>query len=548
MTIMSNQRHRTRIVFIALCCGVLLASLICRLYVVQIVRHEDYLKIANRQHKTVVPIHPRRGNIYDRNLRIVAASTFLDSVYVDCTRLRKSGLVKRLARDLARALDQPYENILKKIDRTGYVPIARMIEPAIADRVRDFCPPKAIADEIVNFERESKRHYPKWPLAYYVLGDVQLDGAGENRGKSGLEYQYNTYIRGKEEQFSALRSAGAPLEWTGDNEVYWAKAFGNELVLTIDESIQHIVERALHEAATEYHVRAGVLVVQNCKTGELLGLASWPECDPTMAFDDWHNRAVEHAFTVGSVMKIFTASSLIETGKLADLDELVNCNNGRDYFPPRRVPVLDAPDCRLGIVPFRMAFYRSSNVGLARMGQRLDRNAYARVLSDFGFGQKSSVDLPGESPGIFRPVSQWTAHSVIVLPFGGEMAVTPVQLVTAVSAVANGGLLVKPRIVKEIRTHDGQVISRTERTVVRRVINPVTCARVLELMESVVGRRTPTGQWEEGTGRGAAISGYRVGGKTGTFQYESNPTSYTASFVAVVPLPDPELTVFCLLD
>ena len=552
---MLNQPYRLRILVVLVFCGVTFLALVVRLYWVQIVRHDYYVDMARRHQVGSVPIRPKRGNIYDRNRNPLATSSLLKSLYVNTSRLEDVRISPlNLAYSLAPVLGEPLDTLQKQLRSDGHPPLARLLDPEAADRVESMIHRDSLLTDVLYFERESKRHYPKGRLAGHLLGHVTLDDTGENLGQAGLEYQFNAEIRGNYQKFKVLRDARAD-QITPIDDTYWSAAFGNELVLTIDESIQHVAEKALRTEIAKYRARCGVVVVQKCRTGEIICAASWPDFDPenygSAEPDSRPNRVVEHAFGMGSVMKIFTASALIETGRLANLDSLVNCHNGFAIFPPRREPVRDAPGHELGVVPFREAFRISSNIGMVEAAKALDHNAYARILDNFGFGQKTGIDLPGESAGILRPVKQWTAVSMFALPYGGEMSVTPVQLVTAVSAVANGGLLMKPYVVKEVRTFEGRLVRATQPAVRRRVISPVTAGKVLELMEGVVGRAMPDGTWEEGSGKEAAIQGYRVGGKTGTYRWitpGTETTSYTASFVAVLPLPDPELTIFCSVD
>ncbi|KPL09779.1 hypothetical protein AMJ85_06055 [candidate division BRC1 bacterium SM23_51] len=552
---MFRRPYRLRILLVLCVLGAVFIALIARLYHVQIVRHDYFVNEAKKWRIGRVPIRPKRGNIYDRNRHPLATSSLLNSLYVDTSQLPSYKM--DMARELARVLGRPTETIYAQLRSNGHPPVARTLAPEVAERVRNLFVSDLVPADGLYFERESKRHHPKGRLACHLLGFTTFDHTGENKGLAGLEYQYDAEIRGDYRKFLALRDARHQL-LTPIDEDYYGAAFGNELILTLDESIQHVAEAALRQAIAKYRAQCGVVVVQRCKTGEILAMASWPDFDPARyasADPESHrNRAIGHAFGLGSVMKIFTAAALLETDRLGSLDELIDCHNGYHIFPPRPQPVRDAPGHVLGIVPFREVFRWSSNVGMVEAAQRLNRVAYARLLEAFGFGRKTGIDLPGESPGILRPVGSWTDYSMLALPYGGEMAVTAIQLATAVSAVANGGLLMKPFVVKEIRTYEGELVGRTEPTARRRVVSTVTARQVLELMEEVVGRPNEEGEWEGGTGQEAAIAGYRIGGKTGTYRWISprragdRPSSYTASFVAVLPLPEPELTIFCCID
>jgi len=546
---MFHQPYRLRILFVLCVFGVALVALIGRLYWLQVVRHDFYVKQALRYQVRNVPIRPKRGNIYDRNRRALAISTSLPTLYANTLQLPSDKT--DLAIKLGKVLDHPAEKVYDLLNKRGRLPIERTMADEIAEPVRNLLVNDLAWCNAFYLERESKRQYAKGRLACHILGYTTFDQNGETSGLAGLERQYDGEIRGNYKKYQVLRDAQSGL-LTPINENYWSSAFGDELVLTLDESIQHVAESVLRTEIAKYQASCGVVVVQRCKTGEILAMASWPDFDPgdfgAAQPKSLCNHAVGYAFGLGSVMKTFTAAILLETGRLTRLDEPINCHNGVGSFPGRPIPVRDVRDHVLGIVPFRDVFRFSSNVGMCEAAQRLDRNAYSRLLESFGFGRRTGIDLPHENPGILRPVSRWTALSMSALPYGAEMSATPVQLVAAVSAVANGGLLMKPYIVKEVRTYEGRLVRRTEPIVRRRVISPITSRQMLELMEDVVGHPTVDGKWEGGTGKEARIAGYRVGGKTGTSPWISHPTSYTASFVAVLPLPDPELTIFCCVD
>lgn len=557
---MRKQRYRGRIVVVSVAVLLGLFGLIGDLFYIQIVQHEKHVQKAKDYQIWNVPVRPKRGNIYDRERRELATSSLLESLYADSRNLPPQKV--DLALEIGRVLDCSPLSIHSQLKQPGHPPVARTLPPELADRLRasragEFLKTQAQKAPALRFVKESKRHYPKGHLACHVLGFTTFDDTGENKGLAGLELQYDAEIRGDFQKFEVLRDAlGNALMPIG--EEYYSAAFGRELILTLDASIQHTAEQALRTAMRKHQAKYGAIIVQKCRTGEILAMASWPDFE-TSEFSKATaasrlNRATCHNFGLGSVMKIFTAAALIETGRLTDLNEKIDCHDGEHVFRPRPEPVRDAPGHYLGVVPFREAFRWSSNVGMVEAAQRLDRVAYSRILEGFGFGQKTGIDLPGEEKGILRPVNEWSRVSMFALPYGAEMAVTPIQLVTAVSAIANGGLLMKPYLVKEIRTYEGRLVRRTDPTVRRRVIGTVTSRLVLELMEDVVGRKGPDGKWIAGTGKGGRIKGYRVAGKTGThkrvtWNAEGDPlTSYTASFVAVLPLPDPELTVFCCID
>jgi len=554
---MLHQPYRLRILVVVAFLAVSLLGLVVRLYWIMIVKHDYYVVKAMQHQIGSEPVHPKRGNIYDRNRDVLAAGSLLNTLYANTYLLKQHNInLETLAFDLAPVLQKPFSALRGQLLQGGCPPLARVLPPETADKIHnlmlnDFVPPATLY-----FERETKRYYPKSRLASHLLGYVRFDDTGENEGVDGLEAQDDWEIRGNYQEFKVLKDARKGL-LTPISETYWNASFGNELVLAIDAPIQQVAETALREEVMKYRASWGVVIVQKCKTGEIIAMAGYPDFDPsgyrTADPASLRNRAINEPAGIGSGMKIFTAAALIETGKITSLDETFNCHGGIGYFPPRKTPVRDAPGHELYIATFRDIFRWSSNVGMVEAAQRLDRNQYSRILESFGFGQKTSIDLPNERQGILRPVGKWTDYSMSALPYGGEMTVTPIQMAAAVSAVANGGLLMKPYVVKEIRSYEGRLVHRFQPAIVRRVISPVTAGKVLELMEGAVGRMNAKGELEAGTGKEAQIRGYRVAGKTGTFKYGTpsggdQASSYTASFVAVLPLPDPELTVFCCID
>jgi cell division protein FtsI (penicillin-binding protein 3) len=558
-------RIRLLLVLIAFCAA--LAGLIGRLYALQVLRHREFVYKADLFRKKNIPIMPKRGSIFDRNGNELAVSSLRASLYANTSMI---GARQRadLARDLARIIksaapgaqpappDEPSrdefasgtleQRIYKKLSMPkAHVPIAQTVEPALAEQLDEFTKSDAAPENAFYFVRESKREHPRGRLASHVLGYVGLSTGGENKGRAGLELQYDKEIRGNFQKYEALRDAlNQPLEPVA--EWYYSEAFGNELILTLDASIQLCAEKALRECVDRYNARFGAIVVQKTKTGEILAMCSWPDYEPdrvgqSSAFER-QDRLVSIPFGMGSVMKIFTASALLETRTLG-LDDPVDCHGGRWTFPPRTTPVKDARGHYLYVEPFRKVFRWSSNVGMCEAASRMDKFAFGRILDNLGFGYRTGIDLPDESRGICKPASQWTGYSMSAIPYGGEMAITPVQLATALSAVANGGMLMRPHLVKEIRAYNNERVRLIAPESVRRVVSPETSRLVMELMEDVVC---------SGTGKLARIKDYRVGGKTGTFKYITDPgdrtASYTATFAGILPLPDPELTILCCID
>jgi len=320
------------------------------------------------------------------------------------------------------------------------------------------------------------------------------------------------------------------------------KSCGATLVLSIDESIQYIAEKELAEALAREKGDAGCVTVMDIPTGELLAMASLPSFDPNKyayyPLDLRRNNAISSPIQPGSVMKIFTFATLLENNQL-DVQEPVDCGSGNTvYFNGRAIR--DAPGHSMGVVPAYLAFYYSSNVGTARLAERLDNEVMYAQLRRFGFGRKTGIDLPGEDDGILRPVRQWSLLSKTSLAIGYEIAVTSLQIAQAVSAIANNGYLMKPYVVQKVVDARGRVVLENRPKRLMRVVRPSVAEQMLELMEGVV---------LYGTGQKAQIPGYRVGGKTGTaLKPPYKEKKFIASFVGVVPLDSPRICVSVWID
>ncbi|MCX7625739.1 MAG: transpeptidase family protein, partial [Candidatus Sumerlaeaceae bacterium] len=337
---------------------------------------------------------------------------------------------------------------------------------------------------------------------------------------------------------------GLPLEPL-DPEVL-ASTYGHSVVLTIDRDIQQVTEQALKKKVQESSADAGVAVVYAVKTGEVLAMASVPSFSLT-AIQHAHpaalrNRAITDAIEPGSVMKIFTYAAAIEEGKIPSFREVIDCAGGRWTVAGRTV--VDAHG--MGAVPIVTAFAQSSNVAAAKLAvMRLQPARFYKHLVDFGFGEKTGIDLPGEAPGLLRHVKDWTAQSVASLAYGYELQATAIQIAAAAAAIANNGVYMKPHVAREIRNFRGAGVKLIEPETGRRAGSPQTTKRMLELMEAVV---------REGTGKAAALPNYRVGGKTGTTIKLDPETkrysrgNYISSFCGVAPLDDPELCIYIWVD
>ena len=404
--------------------------------------------------------------------------------------------------------------------------VRRKISPDEARRVA------ALKLDGVGFVKESRRFYPNKELAAHVLGYVGVD----NKGLNGLEATYDTLIKGRPGtvliQTDARRHAFSRIERP--------PTAGATLELTIDQYLQHLTERELRAGVEENRAAGGAALVMDPQTGEILALANWPSFNPNAyreaSKEAQRNRAIQDLYEPGSTFKIVTASAAFEE-HVVQVDDLIDVSAGRIGFGDR---VID-DDHRYGVLSFADVIVKSSNVGAIKVGLRLGPERLGMYVKRFGFGRRSSPDFPGESPGIVWDPAKLTDSALASVSMGYQVGVTPLQMAAAVSAIANGGELVEPRIVRAVIA-DG-TRAPVPRKVVRRTVSARTAALLTDLMEQVVAR---------GTGTRARVPGVTVAGKTGTAQKIVNgrysTSDYNASFVGFVPSRNPVFAIVVVID
>jgi cell division protein FtsI (penicillin-binding protein 3) len=528
---MERRRTRTRIVLLAFLAALWLGAVLARLSYLQIYCYGDYQARARRQQQRVVEVSPRRGVLYDRNLHELAMSVSLDSCFAVPAEIADPGMVARL---LAGVLDTAPEEIETRLGSSkSFVWIARKLPPDKARRIL------ALNLRGIYFQKEFQRFYPKGELAAHLLGYVDID----DRGLGGVEYSFDEQLRTRGERMLVL----------ADARRRWYERRGNEagtaasLVLTIDENIQYIAEKELAAAISKTQARAGTIVVQDPNTGELLAVANWPVFNPNSASgspaEARMNRAVSALYEPGSTFKIVTVAAALEEG-ITRPEELIDCEMGAIYIGKHRI----RDHKPFGVLSVSQVLANSSDIGAIKLGLRLGAPKFYQYIRAFGFGDATGIELPGETRGLVRRVEAWSSISIGAVSMGQEVGVTPVQLVGAVSAIANGGMLVHPRVVREMR-RGAQLIPAGEdlspQAAPRRVIRPETAATMRRMLEGAV---------LEGTGRLARLDGYTAGGKTGTAQKIDPATGryslreYIASFIGFAPVNTPVVTVLVALD
>jgi cell division protein FtsI (penicillin-binding protein 3) len=526
-----RRTMRARIVVCAVVFAAWTAAIEARLVYLQVYEHSTMQALANRQQLKTMKLPPRRGEIFDRNGRVLAYSVDADTIAADPTEVKDPataaaavcGAILTCGPDLQREMTER----LRRQDRQ-FVYLARQISPPDAARVR------ALELEGIVMLRETKRFYPKRDLAAHVLGFVGT----ENAGLAGLESRFDTRIRGQEGRL--LVQADARQRAMAVREQLLPTA-GDALELTIDQYLQHIAERELRTAVEATNAVGGTIIVMQPYTGDVLALANWPTYNPN-AFsgadaETRRNRAVQEIYEPGSTFKIVTASAAIEEGVLGP-DDPIDCAPGHITFPGRK-PIRDVN--RYGVLSFTDVIVKSSNVGAIKAGLQLGPERMVRYMTRFGFGQRLAPDFRGESPGIVWSAPSLDSSALASVSMGYQVSVTPLQMAAAVSAVANGGTLYEPRVVRAF-IHEGRREEAPPRPV-RQAITPETAATVTTMMEEVVVR---------GTARAARIPGFTVAGKTGTAAKLVNgrysKAEYNASFVGFVPSRRPELAIVVVID
>jgi len=499
-----------------------------RLVYLQVGRHAELTERAERQQLRTVETAAKRGDILDRDGRVLAYSVEADSIYAVPTEISDpDAAAAALCRALADCGARERQTLAERIRRgRAFVYVRRQVTPDDARRV------SALDLEGIGFMKENRRFYPNKDLAAHVLGYVGVD----NTGLQGLEAQYDSVIKGRPGtvliQTDARRRAFSRVERPPTT--------GATLELTIDQYLQHVVERELRAGVEENKAAGGTAVVMNPRTGEILALTSWPSFNPNAYREALpeaqRNRAVQDIYEPGSTFKIVTASAAFEE-QIVEPDDPIDVSAGQIRFGRRVIN----DDHRSGVLSFRDVIVKSSNVGAIKVGLEIGRERMGLYVNRFGFGVRSSPDFPGESGGIVWDPSKLNDSALASVSMGYQVGVTPLQMAAAVSSIANGGELFTPRVVGAVIA-DG-IRTPIEHAVVRRTVSSDTAAVLTEIMEQVV---------ERGTGTRARVAGFTAAGKTGTSQKivdgRYSRSEYTASFVGFIPSRRPVFTIVVVID
>jgi cell division protein FtsI (penicillin-binding protein 3) len=497
-----------------------------RLADLELLRYGEFLTRAERQQQHIVEISPKRADILDRSLQELAMSTSLDSCFAVPAEIEDNDLAARL---LGPLVSLPREEIATRLSSSrSFVWVARKLPPATVARIRK------LNLRGIYFQKENQRFYPKRDLAAAVLGYVDID----EKGIGGIEYQLDDRIRSKASRMMILTDAHNRWYESADK----APEAGASVVLTIDENIQFMAEKELAAAIGQTHAKAGTVLVEDPNNGEILAMASWPKFNPnapaSSPAEARMNRAIGALYEPGSVFKIVTLAAAIDQG-ITTPDEVVDCQMGAIYIAGHRIRDHHA----YGLLTVAQILAHSSDVGAIKIGLRLGAPKFYQYIRAYGFGDPTGIDLPGENRGLLRRLENWTPVSVGSISMGQEVGVTPVQMINAVSAIANGGLLYRPHVVLALRR--GSQVEQEPQPQPRRVVRETTAAAMRAMLEGVV---------LNGTGTKAQLAGYTVAGKTGTAQKidpatgRYSATQLIASFVGFAPINNPAVTILVQLD
>jgi cell division protein FtsI (penicillin-binding protein 3) len=549
--ILTAPIRRIRFAYVALFFCFWTVLIAGRLAWLQVVRHSDFVHRAAMQQQRTFEVAPRRGVMYDRNLRELAVTVQADSVFAVPSELgdNRASAAEILAEIVH---SDPQDNFTSKQQMLarfnasrGFAWVARRINPETAQRVRE------LNLKGVYFQKEFKRFYPNNDLAAQVLGYVGTD----DTGLGGLEQKFDDDMHGVSGHM--LTAVDAKRHVLGSEESQPMP--GENLVLSIDANIQYMAERALDAQMEKMKAAHGTVVVQDPHTGQILALAISPRFNPNdqkhMDASVLQNLAVSDVYEPGSTFKLVTYSAALDGAGVQPTD-MVDCQGGSMTMYGRTLH--DDKSDRFGVVTVQYALEHSSDVGAAKMALKLGNQKFYDYVRGFGFGDRSGIELPSETRGLLRNPRKWGSTSILSIAIGQEVGVTPVQLVTMVSTIANGGVYMPPHVLLE-STDEMKGDARLKPAAFRpsnqlpdtlpdgahRVISEMTSAKMRKMMQGIV---------VEGTGKRAALNGYSTGGKTGTAQ-KIDPATHTyshtklvASFAGFAPVSNPAISVAVVID
>jgi len=526
-----------------------------RLFWLQVVRHKEFVERAERQQERTFEVAPRRGVLYDRNLRELAMTVQVDSIFAVPSEIDDKQAAAHALAAVVHTDPEDAQTTEAQIDSRldagrNFAWVARRVTPEVAAKV------KALPLKGIYFQKEFQRFYPDNNIAAQVLGYVGLD----DNGLGGLELKFEPQLHGVPGRMFTAMDARRHVLGSSERE----PAPGENLVLTIDENIQFQAERALDHVMAQTHADNGTVVVQDVHTGQILALAIRPTFNPNLFRRTTpallRNHAVSDVYEPGSVFKLVTYSAALDQ-HLAAPDDMIDCQGGKITLAGRVIH--DNQGEHYGVIPVHQALEVSSDVAAVKLALKVGPDRFYQYIRDFGFGSRTGAEMPGETRGLLRSVNRWGGSSIGSIAIGQEVGVTPIQLVTMVSTIANGGVYLPPHVLLPNQV-DGTANSKTSATPqapqpfklgeelpnplpvgAHRVLSTLTAAQMRKMMEGVV---------LYGTGKPAQLNGYSSGGKTGTAQkidpatHLYSKTMHIASFAGIAPVNNPVIAVAVVID
>ncbi len=523
---------KARILFLwclLLLCFVLIMG---RMFQLQVLKKEQLYKLAAQQQNVQIPLVPKRGTVYDSKGNELAVSVEVDSVYADG---RKVADEEKAVSELASILQMDRRELKQRLkSHRPFEWVQRKISSKEAEQV------KALHLPGLFFLKENRRFYPNSQLAAQLIGFVGLD----SKGLEGIEFQYDALLSGENQVWNAARDALGREIAIGKVPFEKEDHYRN-IVLTIDKPIQHIAETELDRGVERWGAKGGMAIAMEPSTGKILAMASYPTFNPNQFIQyrskSWRNRAVSDIFEPGSLFKVFLAAAALEEQVVRPSDSFF-CENGSYTVYDRTIH----DTSRHGWLTFRQILKLSSNIGASKVGEKMGRERFYRYIAAFGFGEKTGINLPGEGKGIVRHPRYWPPVALDTISFGQGISVTGIQLVTALSAIANGGFLMRPYVVEKVLDEKGGVIQSFQPERVRKVISQETAKKMTLLLKATTEKG--------GTGEGAVPAGYEVAGKTGTAQKVDSllggysEDRYTSGFMGFAPAEAPALALLVVVD
>jgi len=524
---------KTRLIFVFSLLMLFAITLIARLADLQIIRHKTLLEKSEKQpYRGTIKTHLGRGAIFDRKGNTLATNLGVESVFVVPQEVRDR---KYTSRVLAATLNQSYNRIYKEVSSKKKFAWIKRKAP-----VNEITHLKKSALSGVGFRPEQKRFYPKRELAANIIGFVGTD----DLGLAGIEYAYQDKLKGIV-YTQTLEQDEEGKNFQPLNNLPRSSIGNYDLMLTIDEVMQFTTEHLLKKQVEKYKADSGMAVVMDPNSGEIYAMANIPQFNPN-SFNKFtpslrKNNAVVSSYEPGSIFKPIVAAAALDQG-ISQPEEKFFCENG--IYKVGGKKIREASSHKFGMLSMQEIIAKSSNIGAIKIAQKLGKDSFYEYIRKFGFGEKSKIRLPGVSSGLLGEIKNWTDLSLASISFGHEIAVTPLQMVAALSAIANGGVLMEPHITKAFM-QEGKIVKEIKPKKIRRVISEKTSRQMMEILKFAVN---------DGTGKRAAVEGFDVAGKTGTAQKyiaatkSYSKTEYISSFIGYAPAGDPRLVILVMID